>query len=61
MLNVSRPFLLKLLKDQEIPHYKVGTQRRVRAEDLFKYSRRRDLQRAEGLTRLARLGQRIEA
>lgn len=61
LLNVSRPFLVKLLEDKEIPHHKVGTHRRIRAEDLFKYKHRRDGKRADALTRLARLGQRIDA
>ena len=61
LLNVSRPFLVKLLEDKEIPHHKVGTHRRIRAEDLFEYKHRRDGKRADALTRLARLGQRIDA
>lgn len=37
MLNVSRPFLIKLLEDGSIPHRKVGKHRRVRMEDVMSY------------------------
>ena len=61
MLNVSRPFLVKLIENRELPHHKVGTHRRIRAEDLFAYKHRRDGKRNEALVRLARLGQDIDA
>ena len=61
LLNVSRPFLVKLLESGEIPHHKVGTHRRIHAEDLFAFKRRRDSERNEALNKLARLGQEIDA
>ena len=61
LLNVSRPFLVKLIEGGEIPHHKVGTHRRIRADDLFAFKRRRDSERDEALNRLARLGQEIDA
>lgn len=61
LLNVSRPFLVKLIENREIPHHKVGAHRRIRAEDLFAFKRRRDRKRDEALSRLARLGQEIDA
>lgn len=60
MLNVSRPFLVKLLETREIPHHKIGTHRRIRAEDLLAYKQRRDKTRTTARTRLARLTQEIE-
>ena len=60
MLKVSRPFLVKLIENKEIPYHKVGTHRRIRAEDVFAYRQRRDRTRNDALTRLARLGQEIE-
>lgn len=35
VLNVSRPFLFKLLDEQKIPHRKVGKHRRIRMEDVM--------------------------
>lgn len=61
LLNVSRPFLVKLLEGKVIPHHKVGSHRRIRTEDLLQYKQRRDGRRGDALTRLARLGQRIDA
>lgn len=61
LLNVSRPFLVKLIDEGKIPHHKVGKHRRIRAEDLFAYKRRRDAGRRETLRQLAQLGQEIDA
>lgn len=54
LLNVSRPFLIKLLEQGAIPHAKTGRHRRLRAEDVFAYKARRDEERAEALTEMAR-------
>jgi excisionase family DNA binding protein len=59
LLNVSRPFLVKLLGAGAIPFHKVGAHRRIRAEDVFAYKRKRDTTRKEKLDQLARLGQEI--
>lgn len=60
MLNVSRPFVVKLIEDKQIPHHMVGTHRRVRAEDVLAYRQRRDRTRNAALTRLARLKQEVD-
>lgn len=36
-LNVSRPFLVKLLKEVDIPFHKVGTHRRIKHKDIIDY------------------------
>ena len=61
ILNVSRPFLVKLIESNEIPHHRVGRHRRIRAEDLFGYKKRRDAKRNDALARLANIGQEIDA
>ena len=55
LLNVSRPFLIKLLEEQKIPFTKTGRHRRVRAVDLFAYKAERDHQRSEALSDMAAL------
>jgi len=57
MLNVSRPYIVKLLKEGVIPYKEVGTHRRILLEDLVAYSKDMKQKRKEALEELARLGQ----
>jgi len=57
ILNVSRPFLVGLLEQGEIPHHKVGSHRRVRLEDVLTYKERVDEQRLDALDRLTGVSQ----
>lgn len=57
VLNVSRPFLIKLLEDNVLPHRKVGKHRRVRMEDVMAYKAKIDRDREAVLDQLAREGQ----
>ena len=36
-LNVSRPYLIKMLDEGKIPYHKVGTHRRIKFEDVVTY------------------------
>ena len=55
MLNVSRPFLIRLLEKGDIPFTTVGRHRRVRATDLFAYKTERHKIRSVALSELAAL------
>lgn len=53
LLNVSRPYVIKLLEENAIPFSKTGRHRRVRAEDLFRYKAQRDRARSDALSAMA--------
>jgi len=57
VLNVSRPFLIKLLDENALPHRKVGKHRRIRMEDVMAYKARIDRERESVLDELAREAQ----
>ena len=57
VLNVSRPFLIKLLDQKAIPHRKVGKHRRIRMEDVMAYKNAIDREREQVLEQLTREAQ----
>jgi len=52
-LNVSRPYLVRLLEEGKIPFHKVGTHRRIRFEDVVQYKEQRQKISQDALQRLA--------
>jgi excisionase family DNA binding protein len=52
LLNVSRPYVVKLLEEGRIPFRTVGKYRRVRFDDVMAYKRKDDVARAKLLDQL---------
>jgi excisionase family DNA binding protein len=59
LINVSRPFLVKLLEEGKVPFHLVGTHRRVRFVDLVLYKKTRDKERRQALKRLTELSEQL--
>jgi excisionase family DNA binding protein len=59
LLNVSRPYLIRLLDEGRIPFKHAGTHQRIRLGDLLAYRRQRDLDRQRKLDELSRLNQEL--
>ena len=53
VLNVSRPYLIKILSEGALPYRKVGKHRRIRMEDVMAYKSRIDRERDAVLDELA--------
>jgi excisionase family DNA binding protein len=58
-LNVSRPYLIKLLETEKIPYRLVGTHRRIKFRDLRNYMNRDDLERRRAADELTQLSQEL--
>ncbi|MYM00348.1 excisionase family DNA-binding protein [Novosphingobium sp. FGD1] len=52
LLNVSRPYLIKLLKQEAMPHTPIGRHCRIQADDVFRYQAQRDGERSRTLDEL---------
>lgn len=60
LLNVSRPYFVKLLESDQIPFTKVGNRRRVNIEDVQKFKKRSLAQRRKILQKLVDQAQELD-
>jgi excisionase family DNA binding protein len=60
LLNVSRPYIVKLLDDGKLPGRTVGKYRRIRFDDLMAFKRKDDDARAKVLDQLTAEAQEFE-
>lgn len=59
LLNVSRPFLIKLLDEGQIPYKKVGRHRRIRFEDLMAFKHKDEREREAAFDEMVALSQEL--
>jgi len=59
-LNVSRPFLIRLLEQKKLPFRLVGTHRRIRFEDVLRFKENIDAERRKVLDQLAAEAQELK-
>ncbi len=53
LLNVSRPYLVKLVEEQKLPFRLVGAHRRILLEDVMRFKARQNDQRQQALEAMA--------
>ena len=59
ILNVSRPYIIKLLEAGDIPFRMVGSHRRIRLDDLLQYKKESDQRSDEAMDELVALSQEL--
>jgi excisionase family DNA binding protein len=59
LLNVSRPYLVRLLDGKRIPFHRVGTHRRILFKDVMAYKAQHRRARKDTLYRLSKLDQEL--
>ena len=57
LLNVSRPYLIKLLENNEINYRKTGSHRKILMQDLMEYREKRNDNRKTKIEKLSQLSQ----
>lgn len=60
LLNVSRPYLIKLLESNEMPYHTEGKHRRIFAQDLYQYKADIDAKRSQSLDELTALTEELD-
>jgi excisionase family DNA binding protein len=60
LLNVSRPYLIKLLESKKIPYRKICKHRRILAKDLYQYKADIDAKRSQSLDKLTALTEELD-
>jgi len=58
-LNVSRPYVVRLIEENHLPAHKVGARRRVALEDLVRFDEQDRARRRAALDELARIDQEL--
>jgi excisionase family DNA binding protein len=59
ILQVSRPYLIRLLDEKKIPYSKVGTHRRIRFVDLINYKAQRAAEREKALDEIMQISEEL--
>jgi len=59
LLGVSRPFIIKQIEENKLPHRRIGTHRRVMFKDLMDYKHRMDADRRKALDELSSEAQKL--
>jgi excisionase family DNA binding protein len=59
ILNVSRPYLVKLLDTRVIPHHRLNKHRRIRFDDLMSYKKQQQARSSSALDELAKQAQEL--
>jgi len=60
MLNISRPYLIRLLKEQKIPFHMVGSHRRIHLSNVLDYKEKRSQASKAALRALIEEGQELD-
>lgn len=59
LLNISRPYLIKLLEEGKIPFHKLGTHRRICFADLIEFKNKFDIESNKALDELVKQAQEL--